>query len=62
MIALIICLVVLVNSLIIMAVNINANNKQKKAAYVKILEDLEANPNVEELKAKYLKKILDMDK
>jgi hypothetical protein len=62
MIALIICLVLLVNSLIIMAVNINANNKQKKAAYIKILEDLEANPNVEELKAKYLKKILDMDK
>lgn len=47
--------------LLILAVNIYSNNKAKKAAYIELLEELDKG-SLEEVKARLLKKVLDMDR
>lgn len=47
--------------LLMLVVNIYSNNKAKKAAYIEILEELDS-ATLEEVKARLLKKVLDMDR
>lgn len=61
MIMFIVFLAIVMVVLLMLVVNIYSNNKAKKAAYIEILEELDS-ATLEEVKARLLKKVLDMDR